>query len=145
MSARPAVLVLNGPNLNRLGLREPEIYGAMTLADLETGLRKDFPDLALRFEQHNNEGNLVDALHNADTVETAGVVFNAGGYTHTSVVLRDAILSISTPVVEVHISNVYARESFRHTSMLAPVCSGVIAGFGVESYRMGVKHFAGWS
>lgn len=142
MSARPAVLVLNGPNLNRLGIREPEIYGAMTLADLETGLRADFPDLTLRFEQHNSEAGLIDALHAADTVETAGIVLNAAGYTHTSVVLRDAISSISTPVVEVHISNVYARESFRHTSLIAAVCSGVIAGFGVESYRMAVRHFA---
>ncbi|OZC04328.1 type II 3-dehydroquinate dehydratase [Rubricoccus marinus] len=142
MSSRPAVLVLNGPNLNRLGIREPEIYGAMTLADLETGLRADFPDLTLRFEQHNSEAGLIDALHAADTVETAGIVLNAAGYTHTSVVLRDAISSISTPVVEVHISNVYARESFRHTSLIAAVCSGVIAGFGVESYRMAVRHFA---
>ena len=145
MSARPAVLVLNGPNLNRLGTREPETYGAMTLQDLEVGLRDAFPDLALRFEQHNSEGGLIDALHEADTVTTAGVVLNAAGYTHTSVALRDAVASISTPVVEVHISNVYARESFRHTSLIAPLAAGVIVGFGVEGYRMAVQHFAGWS
>ncbi|MEL6614455.1 MAG: type II 3-dehydroquinate dehydratase [Bacteroidota bacterium] len=143
MTARPAVLILNGPNLNRLGTREPEIYGSMTLADIEIGLRSEFPDLTLRFEQHNDEGGLIDALHRADTVETAGVVLNAAGYTHTSVALRDAVASIDTPVVEVHISNVYARESFRHTSLIAPLAEGVIVGFGVAGYRMAVRHFAG--
>lgn len=143
MTARPAVLVLNGPNLNRLGTREPEIYGAMTLADIEAGLKSEFSDLTIRFEQHNGEGGLIDALHRADTVETAGVVLNAAGYTHTSVALRDAVASISTPVVEVHISNVYARESFRHTSLIAPLAAGVIVGFGVAGYRMAVRHFAG--
>ncbi|MEM1056169.1 MAG: type II 3-dehydroquinate dehydratase [Bacteroidota bacterium] len=142
MPARPAVLVLNGPNLNRLGTREPEIYGAITLHDLEVSLREAFPELTLRFEQHNSEGGLIEALHAADTVETAGVVMNAAGYTHTSVALRDAVASISTPVVEVHISNVYARESFRHTSLIAPLAAGVIVGFGVEGYRMAVRHFA---
>ena len=142
-SPRPGVLVLNGPNLNRLGAREPEVYGAVSLADLEADLRDRFPDLALRFEQHNGEGALIDALHAADTVETAGVVFNAGGYSHTSVALRDAISSISTPVVEVHISNVYAREGFRRTSMLSAVCAGVIVGFGVSGYGLAVRHFAG--
>ena len=138
---RPGVLVLNGPNLNRLGRREPEVYGALTLDDVASQLRERFPDLALRFEQHNSEGALIDALHAADTVETAGVVFNPGGYAHTSVALRDAIASISTPVVEVHISNVYARESFRHTSLLSAVCKGMITGFGVGGYGMAVGYF----
>ncbi|MEM6326418.1 MAG: type II 3-dehydroquinate dehydratase [Bacteroidota bacterium] len=142
MSACPAVLVLNGPNLNRLGTREPEVYGAATLADIEAGLRETFPEVALRFEQHNAEGGLIEALHAADAVETAGVVLNAAGYTHTSVALRDAVASISTPVVEVHISNVYARESFRHTSLIAPLAAGVIVGFGVAGYRMAVQYFA---
>lgn len=142
-SPRPGVLVLNGPNLNRLGVREPDVYGALTLADIEADLRKQFPDLTLTFAQHSGEGDLIDALHAADTVTTAGVVFNPGGYAHTSVALRDAIASISTPVVEVHISNVYARESFRHTSLLSAVCAGVITGFGVAGYAMGVGHFAG--
>ena len=142
-SPKPGVLVLNGPNLNRLGLREPEVYGAGTLADLEADLRERFPDLALRFEQHNGEGALIDALHAADTVETAGVVFNPGGYSHTSVALRDAVASISTPVVEVHVSNVYAREGFRHHSMISPVAAGVIVGFGLAGYRHAVRHFAG--
>ena len=143
MSSSPSVLVLNGPNLNRLGTREPEVYGSVTLADLEQGLRETFSELTLRFEQHNAEGALIDALHGADTVETAGVVLNAGGYTHTSVALRDAVASIATPVVEVHLSNVYARESFRHTSLIAPLAAGVIVGFGVEGYEMAVRHFAG--
>ena len=142
LSPRPAVLVLNGPNLNRLGRREPDVYGASTLDDLEANLRSTFPDLALRFEQHNGEGALIDALHAADTVETAGVVFNPGGYSHTSIALRDAIASIATPVVEVHISNIHAREAFRHTSMTAAVCAGVIAGFGVSGYTLAVRHFA---
>lgn len=142
LSPRPAVLVLNGPNLNLLGAREPNVYGGATLDDLEADLRRRFPDLTLRFAQHNGEGALIDALHDADTVETAGVVFNPGGYAHTSVALRDAVASIATPVVEVHISNVYARESFRHTSMIAPVCAGVIAGFGTAGYALAVAHFS---
>ncbi|MEM0962720.1 MAG: type II 3-dehydroquinate dehydratase [Bacteroidota bacterium] len=140
---RPGVLVLNGPNLNRLGTREPEVYGALTLDDIEADLRQRFPEVSLAFAQHNDEGSLIDALHGADAVDTAGVVFNPGGYAHTSVALRDAIASITTPVVEVHISNVFARESFRHTSLLSAVCVGVITGFGIEGYGMGVRHFAG--
>ena len=140
---RPGVLVLNGPNLNRLGVREPDVYGALTLADVEADLRGRFPDLALRFAQHNGEGALIDEIHAADTVETAGIVFNPGGYAHTSVALRDAVASISTPVVEVHLSNVYAREAFRHTSYLSAVCAGVITGLGVEGYALAVQHFAG--
>ena len=142
-SPRPGVLILNGPNLNRLGTREPEVYGALTLGDLEADLRRRFPDLVLGFQQHSGEGALIDALHNADTVATAGVVFNPGGYAHTSVSLRDAIASIATPVLEVHISNVYARESFRHTSLLSAVCTGVISGLGMGGYRLAVQHFAG--
>ena len=142
MSA-PSVLVLNGPNLNLLGRREPGVYGGVTLDDLQSDLSARFPSLRLRFEQHNHEGGLIDALHAADTVETAGVVFNAAAYTHTSIALRDAIAAIQTPVVEVHITNVYARESFRHTSLIAPVCVGVITGFGAQSYALAVAHFAG--
>ena len=139
----PSVLVLNGPNLNLLGRREPGVYGGATLDDLRSDLTARFPSLRLRFEQHNREGDLIEALHGADTVETAGVVFNAAAYTHTSVALRDAIAAIQTPVVEVHITNVYARESFRHTSLLAPVCAGIITGFGAQSYALAVAHFAG--
>lgn len=142
-SPRPGVLVLNGPNLHRLGTREPEIYGSLTLEDVEATLRDQFPELALTFIQSNCEGDLIDALHNADTVETAGIVFNPAGYAHTSVALRDAIAALSTPVIEVHISNVYARESFRHTSLLSAVCAGVITGLGMSGYRLAVRHFAG--
>ena len=142
-SRHPGVLVLNGPNLNRLGAREPAVYGAATLGDLEADLRRQFPGLALRFAQHNAEGDLIDALHGAAGAETAGVVFNPGGYAHTSVALRDAVASIPTPVVEVHISNVYAREPFRHTSLLSAVCAGVITGFGTAGYALAVRHFAG--
>ena len=139
----PGVLVLNGPNLNLLGSREPEVYGSATLADIEADLRRRFPDLALRFEQHNDEGGLITALHAADTVATAGVVLNAAGYTHTSVVLRDAVAAIRTPVIEVHLSNVAAREAFRQHSLLAAVCAGTITGLGPSGYRLAVQHFAG--
>lgn len=142
-SPRPSVLVLNGPNLNRLGAREPGVYGTATLADLEADLRRQFPELALRFAQHNAEGDLIDALHGAASDGTAGVVFNPGGYAHTSVALRDAVASIPTPVVEVHLSNVYAREGFRHVSLVSAVCAGVITGFGPAGYALAVRHFAG--
>ena len=136
---RPAVLVLNGPNLNRLGTREPEVYGAATLADVEADLRGRFPEVDLRFEQHNGEGALIDALHAADA-GGGGVVLNPGGYAHTSVALRDAVASVAVPVVEVHVSNTYARESFRHRSLVAPVCAGVIVGFGVAGYGLAVRY-----
>lgn len=139
----PSVLVLNGPNLNLLGQREPGIYGADTLEDIETDLKARFPSVTLRFEQHNGEGDLIEALHAADRAETTGVVLNAAGYTHTSVALRDAIVAIQTPVVEVHISNVYAREPFRHTSLMAANCAGVLTGFGVQGYALAVAYFAG--
>ncbi len=138
----PGVLVLNGPNLNLLGTREPEVYGSATLADIEANLRRHFPDLALRFEQHNDEGGLITALHAADTVATAGIVLNAAGYTHTSVVLRDAIAAIRTPVIEVHLSNVAAREAFRQHSLISAVCAGTITGLGPSGYRLAVQHFA---
>lgn len=140
---RPSILVLNGPNLNRLGTRETSVYGSGTLADLEAGLRRQFPDVALRFAQHNGEGDLIDALHAADDDGTVGVVFNPGGYTHTSVALRDAVASVSVPVVEVHLSNVHAREGFRHTSLVSAVCAGVIVGFGPAGYALAVRHLAG--
>ena len=141
-SPRPGVLVLNGPNLNRLGLREPEVYGAVTLADVEADLRRQFDAVALRFEQHNGEGALIDALHAAADDGTAGVAFNPGGYAHTSVALRDAVASIPVPVVEVHVSNVYAREPFRHASLLSAVCAGVVTGFGVAGYALAVRYLA---
>jgi len=136
------LLVLNGPNLNLLGTREPETYGSTTLADLEATLQAAFPDLDLTFAQSNHEGVLIDHIHAAATDGTVGIVFNPGGYTHTSVALRDAIASVAVPVIEVHISNVHAREAFRHTSMLAPVCVGQIAGLGVAGYALAIRYFA---
>ncbi len=129
------VLVLNGPNLNMLGKREPGIYGGKTLKDIQNDCLAAGSELGLTidFRQSNHEGALVDWLHEAD--ETAvGVAFNAGAYTHTSLALHDAIRAISVPVIEVHISNVHAREEFRHRSMIAPACKGVICGFGPTSY-----------
>jgi 3-dehydroquinate dehydratase-2 len=138
------ILLLNGPNLNLLGTRQPEVYGRMTLediVDLATEHAKKF-GVGLRAEQSNHEGALVDILHVARNWAD-GVVFNAGAYTHTSIALRDAISSIELPVVEVHLSNIHAREEFRHVSMLAPVCVGQIAGFGWRSYILGIDALLG--
>ena len=132
------ILVLNGPNLNLLGTREPEVYGTDTLDDIVDELRRIAADsqYEVRDVQSNSEGELVDALHDAARRETAGVVFNPGAYTHTSIALRDAITATGLPVVETHLSNVHARESFRSTSMLSAVCLGVVVGFGRTSYRL---------
>ena len=129
------ILVLNGPNLNLLGTREPDVYGADTLADILAELRAGVAgrDVELRDAQSNSEGELIDALHDARTWAD-GVVFNPGAYTHTSIALRDAISACELPVVETHLSNVHAREEFRHTSMLSAVCLGVVGGFGKHSY-----------
>ncbi len=134
------ILVLNGPNLNMLGTREPEVYGADTLDDILADLRllAADRDAELRDVQSNSEGALVDALHNARSWAD-GVVFNPGAYTHTSIALRDAISSIELPVVETHLSNVHAREEFRHTSMLSAVCLGVVGGFGRHSYALALE------
>lgn len=135
------LLVLNGPNLNLLGTREPEIYGTTTLADIKSSLDEAFPEVTFRFEQANSEGALIDLLHVAHEDEIDGVVFNPGGYTHTSVALRDAVAAIEPPVVEVHLSNVHAREDFRRTSRIAPVCVGQMSGFGAVGYRLAVWFF----
>lgn len=141
----PSVLVLNGPNLNLLGQREPEQYGHTTLADVEQLCRDTGKRLGVEIEclQSNHEGVLIDALHEAGRKvkagEMLGVVFNAGAYTHTSVALHDAIKGAEVPVIEVHISNVHAREAFRHHSYLSPAAAGIVVGFGVEGYVLGIE------
>ena len=129
------ILVLNGPNLNLLGMREPGVYGSESYEAICSRIAEKAKELGLEVEffQSNSEGGIIDALHAA--MGTAdGVILNAGGYTHTSVAIRDAIAAIRLPVVEVHLSNIHAREDFRHTSLIAPVCRGQIAGFGADSY-----------
>ena len=133
-------MIINGANLNLLGRRQPEIYGHESFEDLLEALRARYSEHTIDHFQSNIEGELVDALQRAEGVYD-GVVLNAGGYTHTSVVLRDAIAAISVPVVEVHISSILAREEFRHVSMIAPVARGTIMGFGMESYRLALDYF----
>ncbi len=134
------ILILNGPNLNLLGTREKSVYGTRSFEDYFKELEKDFPGLELSYFQSNTEGVLIDKLHEVG-FSYKGIVFNGGAYTHTSVALSDAIKAIDTPVVEVHISNVYARDAFRHKSMFAAFCTGVITGFGLESYRLALQYF----
>ncbi len=139
-----SILVLHGPNLNLLGQRELDVYGVRTLADIDAALREMGETLGCEIAafQSNHEGELIDALHRARD-QHDGVVFNPGGYTHTSVALRDAVAAIEIPVVEVHLSNVAARESFRHQSLIAPVCVGSISGFGWRSYLLGLRALVG--
>jgi 3-dehydroquinate dehydratase-2 len=132
------ILIINGPNLNLLGTRQPQIYGEITFDDVLADLRNKFPNTKIDFLQINHEGQIIDALQQSSH---NGIVINAGGFTHTSVAIRDAISAIEVPVVEVHISNISARESFRHESLLSSVCQGVIFGFGVKGYELAVGYF----
>ena len=134
------ILIINGANLNLLGRRQPEIYGHESFEDFLGALRARYSEHNIEYYQSNVEGELVNALQQADD-KYDGVIINAGGYTHTSVVIRDAIAAIATPVVEVHISSILAREEFRHVSLIAPVVKGSIMGFGMESYRLAVEYF----
>lgn len=132
--------VINGPNLNLLGQREPTLYGARSLVELLTTLRTEHSEVTIKDFQSNLEGELIDTLQ-AWSLDLDGIILNAGGYTHTSVALRDTIAAVDCPVIEVHLSNVHAREGFRHHSLLASECIGVIAGFGERSYHLALEHF----
>ena len=134
------ILILNGPNLNLLGKREPSVYGTESFEDYFTRLRQEFPQVTLEYYQSNVEGELINKLHEVGFTYD-GIIFNPGAYTHTSVALGDAVAGIRTPVVEVHISNVMAREEFRHVSYIAPKALGVIGGFGLNSYRLALNAF----
>ena len=133
------ILIINGPNLNLLGTREPQHYGTGTMDSVLDALKSQYPRVEFDYYQSNVEGFLIDRLHKTLEEPCDGVVLNAGGYTHTSVALCDAIAAIKVPVVEVHISNVHSREEFRHRSLISAVCKGVICGFGLDSYRLGVE------
>ncbi|MDD5989382.1 MAG: type II 3-dehydroquinate dehydratase [Bacteroidales bacterium] len=133
------ILIINGPNLNLLGTREPQHYGTGTMDSVLDALKSQYPDVQFDYYQSNVEGFLIDRLHQTLEEPCDGVVLNAGAYTHTSVALRDAIAAIQVPVVEVHISNVHSREEFRQRSLISAVCKGVIGGFGLDSYRLGVE------
>ena len=130
--------IINGPNLNLVGTREPEVYGNQSLDQYLRELIGLYPELSIDVFQSNIEGEIVDRLQQVG-FDDCGIVLNAGGYTHTSVAIADAVAAITAPVVEVHISNIYSREPFRHKSLLSPVCKGIIAGFGLDSYRIAVS------
>jgi 3-dehydroquinate dehydratase II len=139
-----SIFVLNGPNLNLLGTREPQTYGRETLADVERLCRSraDGFKLGVEFRQSNHEGELIDWIHEAQERKAVGIVLNAGAFTHTSVAIRDAVAAVSVPVIEVHISNIFARDRFRHHSHIAPVAAGTLCGFGMEGYGLAIDALA---
>ena len=132
------IQIINGPNINLLGKREPSIYGAQSFEDYLVELKKCYPDVDFEYFQSNIEGEMINKIHEVG-FDYDGIVLNAGAYTHTSIALQDAIRAVTSPVVEVHISNVYSREEFRHKSMISCACIGVICGFGVKSYRLAIE------
>ena len=134
--------IVNGPNLNLTGIREPEVYGRTTMEELVAGLRERFPEVAIGYFQSNIEGEIIDRLQ-AVGFSADGIILNAGGYSHTSVAIHDAIAAITTPVIEVHISNIYAREEYRRHSLLSDACRGVICGLGLEGYRFALEGLLG--
>jgi len=134
------ILIINGPNLNLLGVREKSIYGSESFESYFTELKKVFPSVELEYFQSNIEGEIIDKIHK-NGFNSDGIIINAGAYTHTSIAIRDAISGVTTKVIEVHISNTLTREDFRHKSVIGPVCSGCIMGFGLESYKLAIQSF----
>jgi 3-dehydroquinate dehydratase II len=134
------IIVINGPNLNLLGKREPGVYGNMSFESYWDQLKALFPELELEYYQSNIEGELIDKIHEVG-FSYDGILLNAGGYTHTSVAISDAIAAVKTPVVEVHISNIYKREEFRHKSIISQSCIGMISGLGMKGYELGIRYF----
>lgn len=132
------ILILNGPNLNRLGLRKPEVYGSKSMAQILLEIQRNWPDVHFVYKQSNHEGDLIDWIQEPNGV--AGIVLNAGGYSHTSVALRDALEESEVPVVEVHISDIHAREPFRNIDLIADVCARTIMGHGIDGYKKAVEH-----
>ena len=132
------IQIINGPNINLLGKREPSIYGAVSFEDYLQQLKAKYPEIEIGYYQSNVEGEMINRLHEVG-FSCDGIILNAGAYTHTSIALQDAIRAITAPVIEIHISNVHAREEFRHKSMISCACKGVICGFGLDSYRLGVE------
>lgn len=134
--------IINGPNLNLTGLRQPEIYGTVTMEQMVAGLRERFPQVEIGYYQSNVEGEIINRLHEVG-FSADGIVLNAGGYSHTSVAIHDAIAAITSPVIEVHISNIFAREEYRRHSLLSDVCRGMVCGLGLEGYRFAVESLLG--
>ncbi|MBI5219789.1 MAG: type II 3-dehydroquinate dehydratase [Bacteroidia bacterium] len=134
------IQIINGPNLNLLGIREKQVYGAVSFDDFFRQFQKKYPEIQIAYFQSNVEGEIINKLHETG-FSYDGIILNAGGYTHTSVAIADAVASISTPVIEVHISNIFAREEFRHISLIAPKCKGSVIGFGMDSYRLAIESF----
>jgi 3-dehydroquinate dehydratase II len=134
------ILIINGPNLNLIGKREPEIYGTETFESFFKKVEKQYPGLGLYYFQSNHEGEIIDKIQTISK-DYDGIIINAGAYAHTSIAIADAIRSVQTPIIELHISNVFAREAYRHHSYLTPYCVGTIVGLGMEGYRLGIEYF----